>query len=458
MLLSSADADRLFHIQAVLVGFLLRFGVDASRRKRAVEELRLRPAATQAKVREILTEDPNRLAEFAALNPAALKPADLAVAAGWRAMRAGRFIFLGQTPEHALFVPSPEGGPLYGVIGVEVPFESFLGPPPLAFDGALLPFEGKIVCDGLVDGKSTPEERARLQTAVERARTRIDSTAPILALPDDPSPLVYTPPAPRDIPGMFGKARPTAFDVQGLAIAKMLKSMHTAMQRGASPKAGGGGPSALPPPPTGRTSMKKKAIQSSTDAVEKTPVKKSAAKKSAAKKKAAPPSDAAKAQAALDAVLALVDPFCHERLNREYAAVCRKLAEKLARKRPSPLLSGKPNGWAAGVVRAVGFVNFLQDPSRKPFMKTADIDAAFGVSEATGGGKSLAVRKLFKMHQFDVEWTLPSFMDENPLAWMVMVDGFVQDVRTLPRAVQEAAFRRGMIPYLPSSSGSDSDS
>ena len=38
----------------------------------------------------------------------------------------------------------------------------------------------------------------------------------------------------------------------------------------------------------------------------------------------------------------LVEGFCRQHLNDEYAALCRKLTEKLARKRPSPLLSGKP--------------------------------------------------------------------------------------------------------------------
>src|SRR5271168_34293 len=80
----------------------------------------------------------------------------------------------------------------------------------------------------------------------------------------------------------------------------------------------------------------------------------------------------------------LVEGFCREHLNTEYAALCRKLAEKLARKRPSPLLSGKPNTWACGIVRTIGWANFLHDSSRKPHMKLPFIDKAFGVAESTG--------------------------------------------------------------------------
>lgn len=55
-----------------------------------------------------------------------------------------------------------------------------------------------------------------------------------------------------------------------------------------------------------------------------------------------PDSDEAKQQA-VEAITGLVEAFCREHLNEEYAALCRKLTEKLARKRPSPLMSGKPN-------------------------------------------------------------------------------------------------------------------
>ena len=52
----------------------------------------------------------------------------------------------------------------------------------------------------------------------------------------------------------------------------------------------------------------------------------------------------------LQLVIGLIEEFCHEHLNDEYAGVCRQMAEKLARKRPSPLLRGSPNSWASGIV------------------------------------------------------------------------------------------------------------
>src|SRR5579862_6179674 len=99
----------------------------------------------------------------------------------------------------------------------------------------------------------------------------------------------------------------------------------------------------------------------------------------------------------LATIIELIDQFCREHLNEEYAAVCRKLADKLARKRPSPLLSGKPNTWASGIVRTVGWVNFLHDKSQTPHMRLSDIDAGFGISESSGAAKLAAIRKMLNI-------------------------------------------------------------
>jgi hypothetical protein len=148
-------------------------------------------------------------------------------------------------------------------------------------------------------------------------------------------------------------------------------------------------------------------------------------------------------------IVGMTDEFCREHLNDEYAMLCRKLAEKLARKRPSPLLSGKPNAWACGIVRTIGMLNFLGDKSQKPYMKISDISQAFGISEATASARTATIKKLLDLSPLDPEWSLPSRADENPLTWMLSVNGFVMDLRHAPREAQEAAFEQGLIPYIP---------
>jgi hypothetical protein len=158
-----------------------------------------------------------------------------------------------------------------------------------------------------------------------------------------------------------------------------------------------------------------------------------------------------------DEVLKLVDDFCRSRLNEEYAALSQRLVGVLARKRPSPLVNGTAAAWACGIVRAIGWVNFLHDKTQDPHVKTPEIDKHFGISSGTGQAKSKKIRDLLNMVPFDTEWTLPSKMGSNPMAWMIQVNGMIVDVRWMPREVQEEAFRAGLIPYLPSPSAENSD-
>jgi len=155
------------------------------------------------------------------------------------------------------------------------------------------------------------------------------------------------------------------------------------------------------------------------------------------------------ARPAYEAVVALTDAFCREHLTQEYETLCRKLAGALARKRPSPLLGGKATTWACGIVRTIGWVNYLDDKSQKPHLKLTAIDKAFGVAESTGQGKSKAIREMFKIRLLDPHWTLPSRLEENPMAWMIQINGFIVDARILKREVQEEALRKGLIPFIP---------
>jgi len=150
-----------------------------------------------------------------------------------------------------------------------------------------------------------------------------------------------------------------------------------------------------------------------------------------------------------DAVVALIDKCCNERLNEEYAKLARQLTAALCRKRPSPLLNGRINTWACGVVYALGFVNFLFDKSSEPYMNATELCKCFGISKSTGSAKSKEIRDIFNMIQMDPNWCLPSEMNNNPMAWTIMLDGFIVDVRTVPKHIQEMAYQKGLIPYIP---------
>ncbi|GKT10808.1 DUF6398 domain-containing protein [Desulforhabdus sp. TSK] len=150
-----------------------------------------------------------------------------------------------------------------------------------------------------------------------------------------------------------------------------------------------------------------------------------------------------------DAVVSLTDEVCKKHLNEEYATLARQAAAAFCRKRPSPLSHGKANSWACGIVYALGAVNFLFDKSQDPHMNATDLCNAFGLSASTGAAKSKVVRDVLKMTQFDPNWCLPSKLDSNPVAWLITVNGFMVDARAMPLAIQEEAYRKGLIPYIP---------
>lgn len=155
------------------------------------------------------------------------------------------------------------------------------------------------------------------------------------------------------------------------------------------------------------------------------------------------------AQPKFEAITALTDAFCREHLNDEYAEMCRRLTVALARKRPTPLVRGRAEVWACGIVRTIGWANILDDPTKAPYMKLIDIDPEFGVAESTGQGKSKAIRRMFGIGRLNPDWTLPSRLGDNPLVWNVEVNGMLVDIRQESRDRQEAAFQDGLIPYIP---------
>jgi hypothetical protein len=154
-------------------------------------------------------------------------------------------------------------------------------------------------------------------------------------------------------------------------------------------------------------------------------------------------------QATYEAITSLTDAFCREHLNEDYAELARRMTAALCRKRPSPLTSGQPRTWACGIVYVLGQINFLTDPSTQPYMTTADLCARFGVGQSTASAKARVISQALDTSRLNPEWSLPSLVDQNPLVWLAEVNGVLVDLRDMPREVQEIAFEKGLIPYIP---------
>jgi Domain of unknown function (DUF6398) len=79
----------------------------------------------------------------------------------------------------------------------------------------------------------------------------------------------------------------------------------------------------------------------------------------------------------VDEIAGITDSVCLSVLDEEYADLARRAVAKLARKRPSPLHAGRRATWAAGVVYALGQINFLSDPASEPCVTADQLSAAF---------------------------------------------------------------------------------
>jgi len=69
-----------------------------------------------------------------------------------------------------------------------------------------------------------------------------------------------------------------------------------------------------------------------------------------------------------------------EKLDDEYLQLCEKLINKMCRKQEVPFKRGKLDIWAASVIDAIGFVNFLFDKSFEPYTTVFDINEYFGTN------------------------------------------------------------------------------
>ncbi len=99
-------------------------------------------------------------------------------------------------------------------------------------------------------------------------------------------------------------------------------------------------------------------------------------------------------QPLFDVVSRLIDDFCRDQLNEEYSLLARELAAVLCRKRPSPLLKGKPEQWACACVYVIGSTNFLHDKAQTPHLPLGRVCELFGIGKSTATAKARKIQDL----------------------------------------------------------------
>lgn len=154
----------------------------------------------------------------------------------------------------------------------------------------------------------------------------------------------------------------------------------------------------------------------------------------------------------VDKITELATSFCAQKLNEEYFELAKRVIGKLSRKRPSPLLRGKEEIWAAGVVHAIGHVNFLYDKSFEPYITFDELNEYFGTKKSSVGNKAAEIRKMFKMNRLtNFDFMTDSRKEDHPFYNTVIVDGFIVPVSSIPeeyqQIVKEARERGGDVQF-----------
>lgn len=104
--------------------------------------------------------------------------------------------------------------------------------------------------------------------------------------------------------------------------------------------------------------------------------------------------------------------------------------------------------WAAGVIYALGQINFLFDRTQTPHLTAEQLADALGVVKTTMANKAGLINRTLDIGILEPELTRVAVLEQHPMAWLVEVDGFIVDARMLPAEVQEDARRRGLLPDL----------
>ncbi len=136
-------------------------------------------------------------------------------------------------------------------------------------------------------------------------------------------------------------------------------------------------------------------------------------------------------------LLELTGAFCTQELDDEYFLLSEKLIKKLGRKRDVPFQRGKLEIWASAVIYAIGSINFLFDKSFEPYIKSEQICDYFGTKLSTVSSKAKLIKDMFDMWHFSPGFSTQRMVDDNPFNNMVMVDGLIVPLDTLPLDLQE---------------------
>ncbi|MBI3855903.1 MAG: hypothetical protein HY293_09465 [Planctomycetes bacterium] len=82
-------------------------------------------------------------------------------------------------------------------------------------------------------------------------------------------------------------------------------------------------------------------------------------------------------------------------------------------------------------------------------MRSDQLSQLLGVPPSALSNKAKLICDILKVSPLTLEFSRREMIEQNPMAWMISVNGFLVDARTAPPEIQAGARRLGLIPDLP---------
>ncbi len=150
MLLSPTDASQFFKLMPALQVFA-NHKLQIIKNLKNVEQYQKLSDEQRVKLRNAFYQKTDLIDEFVRENPSGFSSEELAIVSEWRNFVAGDFMIERILKKYTIFIG---GNKVYGVLALTEPFRQVLGgmPLPVYVKTVLLPFKGKIIYDGLIEG------------------------------------------------------------------------------------------------------------------------------------------------------------------------------------------------------------------------------------------------------------------------------------------------------------------
>ena len=149
MLLDEKNRDQFLTVYMALLTFVNNV-YEIVPNVRSINDFIKLSMQNKLDIKEALYEDISVLDDFCDENPFQLSDIDLEIILEWKNYVKGNFIVYKQFKKYCVFLEAEESKEAYGVLGLTNSFEEILGFLPSYIETVLLPFKGKIVCDGLI--------------------------------------------------------------------------------------------------------------------------------------------------------------------------------------------------------------------------------------------------------------------------------------------------------------------